>query len=207
MTDTNQNTNQHIIPYVPIAERVQATNPHSELLCKQLFILVDRLVQAQFSFNHANDSAQLCIAPDQINDLLNEYNEAKAVQISNTGKINDQTIPKLIDIELVKGALADLIYPRYLGTFEIRSEIWNDQTVSVWQFQLNQIVRGNQMKNTFSQVDTLTLLDQALGKLRVWRASLELTSGNPSVTYSSNDLVYTLLDLEQQLEQIQQQIE
>lgn len=63
------------------------------------------------------------------------------------------------------------------------------------------------MKNTTSQVDTLTLLDQALGKLRVWRASLELTSGNPSVTYSSNDLVYTLLDLEQQLEQVQQQIE
>ena len=68
----SEQINQNIIPYVPIADRVKAKTEKSLMLCKQLFEIVDRCVQAQFSFNHDTARGHLSISPDQINDLLNE---------------------------------------------------------------------------------------------------------------------------------------
>ncbi len=39
--------NENIIPYVPIAPRVQATNEKSRLLCEQLFLLIDSVTSSQ----------------------------------------------------------------------------------------------------------------------------------------------------------------
>ena len=44
--------NENIIPYVPIADRVHATNEKSQLVCQQFFNMVDQLVKAQITFNH-----------------------------------------------------------------------------------------------------------------------------------------------------------
>ena len=47
--------NENIIPYVPIAPRVQATNEKSRLLCEQLFLLIDSVTSSQILFNHQTD--------------------------------------------------------------------------------------------------------------------------------------------------------
>ena len=108
--------NQNIIPYVPIAPRVQATNPKSQLLCEKLFELIDRCVQAQLSFNHDTAKGRLSISPDQINDLLNEM-------------VKTEQSNQVIDIEVLKASLPDLIYPMFKGEHTVSSPIWNN-TVS-----------------------------------------------------------------------------
>ncbi|WP_445344879.1 hypothetical protein [Acinetobacter bohemicus] len=184
--------NDNIIPYVPIAERVQAKTEKSQLLCKQLFEIVDRCVQAQFSFNHDTAKGHLSISPDQINDLLNEF--AKSEQ-SN----------KKLDIEILKESLSDLIYPKFNGEHTISSPIWNNAEIRVWQFQLNQIAQGEYMENSHN--DAELNLDMAMGSIRVWRNSLEASVGEKDVIYNNNDLIYKLMDLEQKLVLVQKYLE
>ena len=184
--------NDNIIPYVPIAERVQAKTEKSQLLCTQLFEIVDRCVQAQFSFNHDTAKGHLSISPDQINDLLNEF--AKSEQ-SN----------KKLDIEILKESLSDLIYPKFNGEHTISSPIWNNAEIRVWQFQLNQIAQGEYMENSHN--DAELNLDMAMGSIRVWRNSLEASVGEKDVIYNNNDLIYKLMDLEQKLVLVQKYLE
>ena len=184
--------NDNIIPYVPIAERVQAKTEKSQLLCTQLFEIVDRCVQAQFSFNHDTAKGHLSISPDQINDLLNEF--AKS----------DQSNKKL-DIEILKESLSDLIYPKFNGEHIISSPIWNNTEIRVWQFQLNQIAQGEIME--ISQDQAELLLDCSLSTLRIWRQSLETAVKQKDVTYQTNDLIYQLMDLEHKLTQVQTKLE
>ena len=183
--------NDNIIPYVPIAERVQAKTEKSQLLCTQLFEIVDRCVQAQFSFNHDTAKGHLSISPDQINDLLNEF--AKSEQ-SN----------KKLDIEILKESLSDLIYPKFNGEHTISSPIWNNAEIRVWQFQLNQIAQGEIME--ISQDQAELLLDCSLSTLRIWRQSLEV-SPQRDVTYQTSDIIYQLMDLEHKLTQVQTKLE
>ncbi|OTH00802.1 hypothetical protein [Acinetobacter sp. ANC 4973] len=184
--------NDNIIPYVPIAERVQAKTEKSQLLCTQLFEIVDRCVQAQFSFNHDTAKGHLSISPDQINDLLNEF--AKSEQ-SN----------KKLDIEILKESLSDLIYPKFNGEHTISSPIWNNAEIRVWQFQLNQIAQGEYMENSHN--DAELNLDIAMGSIRIWRNSLEASVGEKDVIYNNNDLIYKLMDLEQKLVLVQKYLE
>ena len=182
--------NENIIPYVPIAPRVQASNPKSQLLCEKLFEMIDRCVKAQFTFNHDTAKGLLSVCPDQLNDLLRELSK-------NDGKTKD------LDIDVLKQSLDDLIYPKFNGELTVISPIWNQEEVRVWQFQLNQIDRVNNMQT----LDKELLLDQTLSNLRVWRQSLEAAGNDKDVTYSNNDLIYKLMDLEHKLELIQSEIE
>jgi hypothetical protein len=182
--------NDNIIPYVPIAPRVQASNPKSQLLCEKLFEMIDKCVKAQFTFNHDTAKGLLSVSPDQINDLLNEVSK------------NDQSTKKL-DIDLLKQSLNDLIYPKFNGELTVISPIWNNEEIRVWQFQLNQIDRENPMQT----LDKELLLDQTLSSLRIWRQSLEAAGNDKDVTYSNNDLIYKLMDLEHKLQIVQQEIE
>ena len=184
--------NDNIIPYVPIADRVQAKTEKSQLLCKQLFEIIDRCVQAQFSFYHDTAKGHLSISPDQINDLLNEF--AKS----------DQSNKKL-DIEILKESLSDLIYPIFNWEHIISSPIWNNTEIRVWQFQLNQIAQGEIME--ISQDQAELLLDCSLSTLRIWRQSLETAVKQKDVTYQTNDLIYQLMDLEHKLTQVQTKLE
>ena len=184
--------NDNIIPYVPIADRVQAKTEKSQLLCTQLFEIVDRCVQAQFSFNHDTAKGHLSISPDQINDLLNEF--AKSEQSNKT-----------LDIEVLKESLSDLIYPKFNGEHTISSPIWNNAEIRVWQFQLNQIAQGEYMENSHN--DAELNLDMAMGSIRVWRNSLEASVGEKDVIYNNNDLIYKLMDLEQKLVLVQKYLE
>ncbi|KAA8734894.1 hypothetical protein F4V57_03810 [Acinetobacter qingfengensis] len=188
--------NTNIIPYVPIAPRVQATNPKSELLCRQLFSLIDRAVSAQFSFNHDTSTGKLSLCPDQINDLIRE--------ISQHEKFKDQQIDQKLNIEILRPAFEDLIYPKFNGEFEITSSIWNSTKVTVWQFQLNQIAREINMKNLN---DAELNLDMTLSAIRIWRNSLESQGNSKDVTYQSTDLIYKLMDMEQKLQVVQKSIE
>ncbi|MDH2103417.1 hypothetical protein N5J54_06635 [Acinetobacter ursingii] len=182
--------NENIIPYVPIAARVQASNPKSQLVCQQFFNMVDQLVKAQITFNHDTTIGFLSICPDQINDLIE--------QLSKT----DHSIDKL-DIKILELALNDLTYPKYLGVHQVTSPIWNNTSVAVWQFQLNRIARDKNMQ----PYDNDFLLDQALATLRIWRQSLEAIGNDTQVTYNNNDLIYKLIDLEDKLEKVQDQLE
>lgn len=182
--------NDNIIPYVPIAPRVQASNPKSQLLCEKLFEMIDRCVKAQFTFNHDTAKGLLSVCPDQLNDLLRELSK-------NDPKTKD------LDIDVLKQSLDDLIYPKFNGELTVISPIWNHEEVRVWQFQLNQIDRVNNMQT----LDKELLLDQTLSNLRVWRQSLEAAGNDKDVTYSNNDLIYKLMDLEHKLELVQNEIE
>ena len=184
--------NQNIIPYVPIAPRVQAKNPKSQLLCQQLFTLIDQCVSAQFSFNHDTENGHLSICPDQINDLIEEL-------------LKSEHSTKTIDVELLKQSLNDLIYPKFNGEHTVTSPIWNQTEVRVWQFQLNQIATGVDMKPL--DHDAELNLDMALSSLRVWRNSLETGSDKRDVIYQRNDLIYKLMDLEQKLVLVQDYLE
>ncbi|MFW1893042.1 hypothetical protein [Acinetobacter geminorum] len=181
--------NDNIIPYVPIAPRVQATNEKSRLLCEQLFLLIDNVTSSQILFNHQTDKGFLSISPDQINDLIEELSKT------------DRSFKK-IDIKLLNSSLKDLIYPKFNGEHTIISPIWNNTEVRVWQFQLNQIARDEKMQNH----DNELILDQALASVRIWRQSLEVTQHDKDITYQTNDLIYKLLDLEDKLKRLQQNI-
>jgi len=182
--------NENIIPYVPIAPRVQASNPKSQLLCEKLFEMIDRCVKAQITFNHDTAKGLLSVSPDQLNDLLREVSK-------NDGKTKD------LDIDVLKQSLNDLIYPKFNGELTVISPIWNQEEIRVWQFQLNQIDRANPMQT----LDKELLLDQTLSNLRIWRQSLEAAGNDKDVTYSNNDLIYKLMELEHKLELVQSQIE
>lgn len=184
--------NQNIIPYVPIAPRVQAKNPKSQLLCQQLFTLIDQCVSAQFSFNHDTQKGHISISPDQINDLLLELSKSEHPT-------------KSIDIDILKQSLNDLIYPKFNGEHTITSPIWNNSDIRVWQFQLNQIATGVDMEHL--DHDAELSLDMALSSVRVWRNSLETGSENRDVIYKRNDLIYKLMDLEQKLDLVQEYLE
>lgn len=184
--------NDNIIPYVPIAPRVQATNEKSRLLCEQLFLLIDTVTSSQILFNHQTDKGFLSICPDQINDLIEELSKT------------DHSF-KNIDINLLNSSLKDLIYPKFNGERTIISPIWNNTEVRVWQFQLNQIANGVDMKLLTN--DAELNLDMALSAVRIWRNSLEVGSENRDVIYKSNDLIYKLMDLEQRLQIVQQELE
>lgn len=188
----SEQINQNIIPYVPIADRVKAKTEKSLMLCKQLFEIVDRCVQAQFSFNHDTARGHLSISPDQINDLLNEL--AK----------NDQS-DQAIDIKMLKQSLSDLIYPKFNGEHIITSPIWNNTEVTVWQFQLNQIAQGGYMENSHN--DAELCLDMVMADIRIWRNSLEASNGEKDVIYNNNNLIYKLMDLEQKLKIVQTEFE
>ncbi|MDH2017877.1 hypothetical protein N5J44_00090 [Acinetobacter ursingii] len=180
--------NENIIPYVPIADRVQATNNKSQLLCQQFFHMVDRLVKTQITFNHDTTHGFLSICPDQINDLID--------QLSKTDHLD-----KFIDIKILSLSLNDLIYPKFLGEHTITSPIWNNTSVVVWQFQLNQIARDKIMLNNTNDIEQN--LDMALSSIRVWRNSLEAAGNDKQVTYCNNDLIYQLMDLELKLQTVQ----
>ena len=185
--------NENIIPYVPIADRVQAKTEKSQLLCKQLFEIVDRCIQAQFSFNHDTAKGHLSISPDQINDLLDQFSK------------NDQS-DKALDITILKNSLNELIYPKFNGEHTISSPIWNNTEIRVWQFQLNQIAHGGYMENSHNN-DAELCLEMVMGSIRVWRNSLETGSDNRDVIYKRNDLIYKLMDLEDKLNIVQAKIE
>lgn len=185
-------THENIIPYVPIAPRVQATNEKSRMLCEQLFRFIDQCVTAQFSFNHDTEKGHLSICPDQINDLIEEL-------------LKSEHSTKTIDVELLKQSLNDLIYPKFNGEHTVTSPIWNQTEVRVWQFQLNQIATGVDMKPL--DYDAELNLDMALSSLRVWRNSLETGSDKRDVIYQRNDLIYKLMDLEQKLVLVQDYLE
>ena len=184
--------NESIVPYVPIADRVHATNEKSQLLCQQLFKIVDQCVQAQFLFNHDTEKGFLSICPDQINDLLSE--------LSKSNHIANQ-----IDIDILKQSLSDLIYPKFNGEHVVISNIWNNTEVRVWQFQLNQIAKEVDMEHLDN--DAELCLDMVLSSLRVWRKSLEIGSENRDIIYTQNDLIYKLMDLEHKLEIVQIKLE
>lgn len=184
--------NQNIIPYVPIADRVQAKNKKSQLMCEQLFTIVDQCVKAQILFNHDTQKGSLSICPDQINDLF--------IELSKTEQLDQN-----IDIEVLKASLNDLIYPKFNGEHTLTSPIWNNVEVRVWQFQLNQIAHGANME--ISQNDAELMLDCSLSTLRIWRQSLEAAPNNRDVTYQTNDLIYKLMDLEHKLQQVQSRLE
>lgn len=184
--------NDNIISYIPIAPRVQAKTEKSEMLCRQLFEIVDRCTQAQFSFNHDTARGHLSISPDQINDLFLELSKSEHL---------DQSI----DIDVLKESLNDLIYPKFNGEHTISSPIWNNVEVRVWQFQLNQIAQGGYMENSHN--DAELCIDMVMADIRIWRNSLEIGSENRDVIYKKNDLIYKLMNLEQKLELIQNEIE
>lgn len=184
--------NENIIPYVPIADRVKATNEKSHKLCQQLFYIVDKLVKTQITFNHDTTHGFLSISPDQINDLID--------QLAKT-----EHLDKFIDIKILRLSLDDLIYPKFLGEHTITSPIWNNTSVVVWQFQLNQIARDKIMLNMNN--DAEHNLDVAISTLRVWRNSLEAAGNDKQVIYSNNDLIYKLMDLELKLQSVQTTLE
>lgn len=184
--------NDNIIPYVPIADRVQAKTEKSQLLCTQLFEIVDRCVQAQFSFNHDTAKGHLSVCPDQVNDLIAELSKS-------------EHSTKNIDVDILKQSLNDLIYPKFNGEHTISSPIWNNSEIRVWQFQLNQIAQGEYMETSHN--DAELNLDMALASIRVWRNSLETGSENRDVIYKRNDLIYKLMDLEDKLNLVQTKLE
>lgn len=184
--------NKSIIPYVPIADRVKASNDKSQLLCQQFFNMIDHCVHSQILFNHDTAHGCLSIAPDQINDLLAE--------LSKTDHLN-----KVIDIHALKDSLSDLIYPKFNGVYKVTSPIWNQTEVTVWQFQLNQIANGVDMQHI--ENDAELNLDMALSSIRIWRNSLEIGSENKDVVYKQNDLVYKLMDIEERLKIVQHSLE
>lgn len=179
--------NTELIPYVPIAPRVQSK--HSELvgICVLFFEIIDRSVYLSVKINHVRTKGFLGICPDQINDLARELNL------------------KTLDINELKNAFENLIYPQFMGEKSIKSPIWNNQEVTVWEFQLNQIDRLDEMKTTYA--DASLNIDSSLGTLRVWRKSLEASTGNKDVIYNNNDLIYLLQDLEQKLAVVQHYVE
>lgn len=184
--------NQTIIPYVPIEPRVQAKTEKSQRICQQLFHIIDQCVQAQFSFNHDTKKGWLSISPDQINDLLQELSKSNH---------SDQSI----DIDQLKASLNDLIYPTFKGEHTVTSPIWNNTSVRVWQFQLNQIAPGGNMD--IQLMDAELMLDCSLSTLRIWRQSLEAAPNQRDVTYQTTDLIYKLMDLEIKLQQVQNKLE
>ena len=184
--------NKSIIPYVPIADRVEASNDKSQLLCQQFFNMIDHCVRSQIMFNHDTAHGCLSIAPDQINDLLAE--------LSKTDHLN-----KVIDIHALKDSLSDLIYPKFNGVYKVTSPIWNQTEVTVWQFQLNQIANGVDMQHI--ENDAELNLDMALSSIRIWRNSLEIGSENKDVIYKQNDLVYKLMDIEERLKIVQHSLQ
>lgn len=184
--------NESIIPYVPIADRVEASNDKSQLLCQQFFNMIDHCVRSQIMFNHDTAHGCLSIAPDQINDLLAE--------LSKTDHLD-----KVIDIHALKDSLSDLIYPKFNGIHTITSPIWNQTEVTVWQFQLNQIANGVDMEHIDNDVELN--LDMALSSIRIWRKSLEIGSDNRDIIYTQNDLIYKLMDLEERLKIVQHSLE
>lgn len=184
--------NDNIIPYIPIAPRVQSKTEKSHVVCQRFFEMIDQCVAAQISFNHDTQTGCLSISPDQINDLLAELSKHEHSHNS-------------IDIQILKQSLNDLIYPRFNGELTVTSPIWNKEEVRVWQFQLNQIANGVNME--ISRNEAEQLLDSSISALRIWRQSLEATKNNPEVTYSANDLVYKLLDLEVKLQKVQRVVE
>lgn len=184
--------NKNLIPYVPIADRVEASNDKSQLLCQQFFNMIDHCVRSQIMFNHDTAHGCLSIAPDQINDLLAE--------LSKTDHLD-----KVIDIHALKDSLSDLIYPKFNGEHIVTSPIWNNEDVKVWQFQLNQIANGVDMQHI--ENDAELNLDMALSSIRIWRNSLEIGSENKDVIYKQNDLVYKLMDIEERLKIVQHSLE
>ena len=44
--------NDSIIPYVPIADRVEAKTPKSQQMCQQFFKMIDSCVRVQMVFSH-----------------------------------------------------------------------------------------------------------------------------------------------------------
>lgn len=184
--------NESIIPYVPIADRVEASNDKSQLLCQQFFNMIDHCVRSQILFNHDTQRGFLSICPEQINDLMQE--------ISKTDHVD-----KLIDINILKQSLNDLIYPKFNGEHIVTSTIWNNEDVKVWQFQLNQIANGVDMQHI--ENDAELNLDMALSSIRIWRNSLEIGSENKDVIYKQNDLVYKLMDIEERLKIVQHSLE
>ena len=184
--------NKNLIPYVPIADRVEASNDKSQFLCQQFFNMIDHCVRSQILFNHDTQRGFLSICPEQINDLMQE--------ISKTDHVD-----KLIDINILKQSLNDLIYPKFNGEHIVTSTIWNNEDVKVWQFQLNQIANGVDMQHI--ENDAELNLDMALSSIRIWRNSLEIGSENKDVIYKQNDLVYKLMDIEERLKIVQHSLE
>ncbi len=184
--------NNNIIPYIPIAPRVQAKTEKSKLLCQQLFNLIDQCVQAQLTFNHETTVGHISLCPDQINDLLKEV------------MLKQQTHTTL-DIDVLKNSLSDLIYHKFNGEHTVTSPIWNSTEVRVWQFQLNQIAHGANME--ISQNEAELALDCSISALRIWRQSLETSPNDRDITYQTNDLIYKLLDIEQKLKSVQNYLE
>ncbi|WP_332604176.1 hypothetical protein [Acinetobacter sp. ESBL14] len=179
--------NTELIPYVPIAPRVQSKHRKLVGICVLFFEIVDRSVYLSVKINHVHDKGCLAICPDQINDLADE------LQL------------KPINLQELKNALENLIYPKFSGEKIIHSPIWNNKEVTVWEFQLNQIDRVEEMKTTYT--DASLNIDSSLGALRVWRKSLEASTGDKDVIYNNNDLIFLLQDLEHKLEKVQQYVE
>lgn len=184
--------NNNIIPYIPIADRVQATTAESTLLCQNFFVLVDEIVESQMVFNHDTKKGHISINPAQINDLLAE--------------LGDDSVE--VDVQVLEPHLSNLIYPKFIGVKQVNSPIWNGQAVMVWHFRLDEVAKplpesAAMMLVKPARESTLEsandYLSEALGMLRIWRASLETHTNNPQLEYHVNDVTTMLLEIEQKL--------
>lgn len=187
-----------IVPYVPLADRVQSDVAESLMLCRGFFGLIDRLVEAQFLFNHDTTKGLLSVNPEHVNVLLAELKEAP------------------VDVHVLQSHLGNLRYPKFLGTKRLDSPIWSGRSVQVWQFQLNQsvVVDTPVVKDAIHAVtadvtadDAELCMDQVLASIRIWRQSLESNRDNPMLEYQANDVLYALLDMESKLERVQQYVQ
>lgn len=183
--------NDNIIPYVPIADRVQATTVEAALLCQKFFLLIDEIIDAQIDFNHDLSKGSLCINPAHINDIMAELGDSDEV-----------------DVEILLPHLSKLIYPKFLGIKTIISPIWNSQPVVVWHFQLDQMEQLDTDKKSVIDIEKLSeitlddandYVDEAVAMLRLWRSSLETHTDNPQLEYRVNDVTTMLLEIELKL--------
>lgn len=175
--------NSSIIPYVPIAPRVKATDPEKLGILTQFFELLDQAAYKELNFNHTpHAKGVLTISSEQINDLIGVL-----------------SLPP-IDILALKSALDTLTYPRYKGEYGIESPLWNSSHVVVWEFQLNQtteMVMSHIDNNNFLPEE---LVGEALSIVRIWRSSVEGANHNPQIVYQSEDISNMLLMIETRLQ-------
>lgn len=177
-----------IIPYVPIAPRIQADHQKAITHCKPLFALIDELEQnSDREYNHSHEIGYLAINAEHLNDLAESHEQTR---------LNMANIEKYLN---------KLSYPIFLGCKKIQSALWDTKT-TVWLFQLNQI-RGENPMYTFDLDDDATLaLDKATALIKTLRKTLEV-AGNHELTYTNNDLLYSLLTIEDLLDIVVSQVE
>lgn len=182
-------------PYVPLAPRFnlaphttakEAKKAHHQL--KQLFSLIDDLAQhSSLEYNHSSDVGYLAINPEHLNDLAVEHGQTR------------------LNMAHIHRHLPQLTYPIYQGEQNIQSNLWDCDT-TVWLFQLNQTYGENPMQTFDLDADATLALDKATALIKTWRKTLEV-AGEHQLTYTNNDLLYSLLAIEDLLDIVVTQVE